>query len=167
MSPANPYVNQYRKNEIETATPGKVLILLYDGAIQFLSKARMAIEQGDTEKVTPNIFSCQKIILEFMNTLDMENGGSLAENLYNLYEYFYRTLVDAGFNHDLKKIDEVLRHLKSLRETWQKAIAIANTEKDTTLLDKYEKNSGKNENGEYGYSDDDDEDENEEDSEDS
>jgi len=153
MSPINPYVNQYRKNEIETAAPGKVLLLLYDAAIQFLNKAKIEFEQGETEQVTTSIYSCQKIILEFMNTLDMENGGTLAENLYNLYDYLYRALVDANFNHDLKKIEEVLRHLKSLRETWQKAIEIANKEKDTTLLDRYEKHSETDENGEYEYSD--------------
>lgn len=166
MSPVNPYVNQYRKNEVETANPGKILLLLYDGAIQFLNKAKLGIEEGDTSQVTPNIYSCQKIILEFMNTLDMDNGGSLAENLYNLYDYFYRTLVDASFNHDLKKIGEVLRHLKSLRETWQQAIAIANAEKDTTLIDKYEKSAEEGQDGEFGYIDDEEEDEDEDDDED-
>lgn len=165
MNAVNPYLNQYKKNDVETAAPGKILLLLYDGAIQFLNKARVAIEQGDLEQITPNIYSCQKIILEFMNTLDMEKGGAMAENLYNLYDYFYRTLVAAGINHDIKRIDEVLRHLKSLRDTWQQAIVIANSEKKVSFVDKYEK-SPENDDEEYGY-DDEDEDDEEDDSEDS
>ena len=153
MNAVNPYLKQYRKNEIETATPEKVLLLLYDGAINFLNKAKTAIEEGRNEQVTPNIYSCQKIILEFMNTLDMERGGSLAENLYKVYENFYKTLVDAGFSQDIRKIDEILKHLKNLRETWQKAISMANSEKENNFMDKYEKH-------------DDDEDEDEDDDED-
>ena len=130
MKTINPYLKQYQKNQIETATPEQVLILLYDGAIQFLNKARLAIEEGDASLCSSSLFSCQKIILEFMNTLDMERGGSLAENLYNLYEYLFQTLIDLNISKNLAKADEILVLLKGLRETWQKAIAIANTEKE-------------------------------------
>jgi len=125
----NPYLQQYQKNHVETATPEKILILLYDGAIQFLNKAKIAIAEGTTEQVHNNIISCENIILEFMGTLNMKEGGALSKNLYNLYEYLYNTLVTANFNKDIKKIDEVLGHLKGLRETWQKAIDIAGSER--------------------------------------
>lgn len=129
MQTVNPYVKQYRKNQIETATPEQILILLYDGAIQYLNKAKIAIEQKNGEDCNKNIYGCQKIILEFMNTLDMENGGEVAVNLHNLYQYFYNTLLTANIGRDIKKIDEILKHLKNLRETWSQAISIANAEK--------------------------------------
>lgn len=135
MNLANPYIKQYQKNQIETATPEQILILLYDGAIQFLNKAKVAFEQNDLEQIHLNLMGCENIILEFMNTLDMKNGGSLATNLYRLYDYLYNTLVEANINKDVKKVDEVLKHLTGLRETWQKAIVITNAERKQEELD--------------------------------
>lgn len=135
MQTMNPYVKQYQKNQIETATPEQVLILLYDGAILYLNKAKAALEQKDYEQWNKNLIGSERIILEFMDTLDMENGGELAKNLYGLYEYFYNTLVSANLNKNTQKVEEILRHLKGLRETWQKAIAIANAEKRADLID--------------------------------
>ena len=135
MNAVNPYLKQYKKNQIETATPEQVLILLYDGAIQYLNKAKLAIEQNDAEACRINLVGCERIILEFMNTLDMEKGENLAKNLYRLYEYMYNTLITANISKNIDKVDEVLRFLISLRETWQKAIVIANSEKKVSLVD--------------------------------
>jgi len=135
MSSANPYLKQYKKTQIETATPEQILIMLYDGAIQFLNKARIAIEENDGEGCQKNLFSCEKILIEFMNTLDMEKGGELAQNLLALYKYLYNVLIKVNISKDINKVDEVLKHLKSLRETWQQAIVIANAEKEVNMLD--------------------------------
>lgn len=137
MNTANPYLKQYKKNQIETATPEQVLILLYDGAIQFLNKAKFAIEESNATAITDNTFACQKIILEFMNTLDMERGGDLAQNLHNLYGYLFEALSEINISKDIKKLDEILSILVGLRETWQKAIAISNSEKEVDLMDNY------------------------------
>lgn len=134
MNTINPYLQQYKKSQVETATPEQILILLYDGAIQYLNKAKIGMEHEDKEMIHNNLIACQNIILEFMNTLDMELGGDLAQNLYNLYNYLYKTLVSANMQKDEKKVDEVLKHLKNLRETWQKAIAISNSEKGARLM---------------------------------
>jgi len=145
MNTANPYLQQYKKSQVETATPEQLLILLFDGSIQFLNKAKASIASGDASQATSAIFSCQKIILEFMNTLDMENGGELAQKLYGLYGYLYKTLVKAGIVQDIQKIDEVMGFLSSLRDTWQKAIVIATAERASeeseSGIDKYENNS--------------------------
>lgn len=130
----NLYLKQYQKNEVETATPERILILLYDGAINFLNKAKIAFEQDDIQQIHNNIMACEKIILEFMNTLNMKEGGELAKNLYRLYDYLYNTLVQANVEKDVEKVNEVLKHLKSLRDTWQKAIEIANGEKKQEII---------------------------------
>lgn len=135
MKTINPYLQQYKKNQVETATPEQILILLYDGAIQYLNKAKFAFDEEDREQLHNNLLACQNIIIEFMNTLDMEAGGDLAKNLYNLYDYLYKTLVSANINKDKKKIEEVLKHLIELRATWQKAISISNSEKNVKLID--------------------------------
>lgn len=164
MSSANPYLKQYKKNQIETATPEQILIMLYDGAINFLNKARIAIEESDFERCQANLFSCEKILIEFMNTLDMEKGGELAQNLLALYKYLYNVLINVNISKDLNKLDEVLKHLKSLRETWQQAIVIANAEKEVDILDDnsphgnvYEDNKGLLNNDRYEAANDDDE----------
>lgn len=126
----NQYVKQYQRNEVETATPEKILILLYDGAIQFLNKAKIAMEQKNIPEIHNNIIGCENIILEFINTVDVENGGDFALRIKALYEYFYNTLVQANIKKDISKIDEVLKHLIELRATWKQAIAMANSQKE-------------------------------------
>src|SRR5574344_2038400 len=157
----NSYVNQYKQNEIETATPEQILILLYDAAIRFLIKAKQAIEEKNIQETHNNIVACENIILEFMSTIDIKNGGDLAQRLYNLYDYFYNTLVEANMQKDMRKVNEVLTHLKGLRETWQKAINISNQEKIQTQVQGEDKFSS----SENDYEEDDEDDENDEDEE--
>ena len=97
----NPYLKQYQKNEVETASPEKILILLYDGAIQFLNKAKIAMEQKNIPEIHNNIIGCENIILEFINTVDEENGGDFAVRIKALYQYFYNTLVQANMKKDV------------------------------------------------------------------
>lgn len=125
----NPYLKQYQQNHVQTASPEKILIMLYDGAIQYLNKAKKELESQNIQEVHNNIIGAQKIISEFMNTLDFEIGGDVARNLYNLYEYMYHTLVQANIKKNVAQIDEVLTHLKDLKQTWEEAIRIANREK--------------------------------------
>lgn len=132
----NPYLKQYQTNQIQTASPERILIMLYDGAIQFLNKAKKEVENKNIQEVHNNIVGAQKIISEFMNTLDMEIGGETAVNLYSLYEYMHFRLVQANIKKDIVMIDEVLVHLKDLKATWEEAIRITNREKaGVNLLD--------------------------------
>lgn len=127
----NPYLKQYQTSQIQTASPEKILIMLYDGAIQFLNKAKKELENKNIQEVHNNIIGAQKIVAEFMNTLDMEIGGATAVNLYNLYEYMHFRLVQANMKKDVAMIDEVLIHLKDLKSTWEEAIKIAHREKSS------------------------------------
>jgi len=126
----NPYLKQYQQTQIQTASPEKILIMLYDGAIQFLNKAKCAIENKNIEDTHNNIISAQRIITEFMNTLDLQQGGEMAKNLYNLYEYLHYRLVQANLKKDISMLDEVIAHLKDLKQTWEEAIKIAMRERN-------------------------------------
>ncbi len=133
MNAHNPYAKQaeqYKKNQIETASPEEILIMLYEGAIRFLLIAQKAHQEGDVEKCHKNIISAQHIIREFMVSLDMEIGGDMAVNLYRLYEYLHYQLVQANIKKEMALIDEVLDHLRSLKKTWEEAIRIAHKERD-------------------------------------
>ena len=102
--------------------------MLYDAAIQFLNKAKMAINAHDVEEAHNNLISAQNIIYEFINSLDREVAPDLAARLTSLYEYFIRRLVEANMKKEIPPIDEVLGFLKSLKATWEKAIEISQRE---------------------------------------
>ena len=125
----NPYLKQYQQTEVQTASPEKLLIMLYDGAIQFLNKAKVGITNKNIEETHNNIVGAQKIISEFMNTLDINVGGEVARNLYGLYEYLHYRLIQANIKKDIDMVDEVLIHLKDLKQTWEEAIKIASRER--------------------------------------
>ncbi len=134
MNANNPYAKQagqYLKNNVETASPDEVLIMLYDGAIRFLLIARKALEENNVEKSHNHLIKAQNIVLEFMNSLDMDMGGEIAVNLYRLYEYLHYRLVQANIKKDVAMIDEVLDHLRKLKETWEEASRIAKRERET------------------------------------
>jgi flagellar secretion chaperone FliS len=133
----NPYLNQYRKTQVQTATPEQILIMLYDGAIRFLNQAKVHIQNKDIEQSHINIVKAQRIITEFMSSLDMELGGDMARNLFNLYEYLHYRLVQANIKKDIEAVDEVLDHLRNLKSTWEQAIVIAAKEKVPTDEDDY------------------------------
>lgn len=124
----NQYVKQYQKSSIETASREQILIMLYDGAIQFLNKAKIAMQNSEHEATNNNLIAAQNIIQEFINSMDREVAPQLAENLISLYEYFLRRLIQANMKKQIEPIDEVLKYLKSLKATWEQAIILAQKE---------------------------------------
>lgn len=116
---------QYQRQAIETATPEEILLMLYDGAIRFLVLARKAMDASDLEMAHKNLIKTQDILVEFMTSLDMEIGGEVAINLFKLYEYLHHQLVQANIKKDPARVDEVLEHLRQLKDTWEQAIDIA------------------------------------------
>jgi len=110
--------NIYKQNQVTTAPKKKLLIMLYDGAIKFLKLAVKAIEEKDNQEANTNIIKAQDIIMEFMTTLDFEAGGEIAQGLYKLYDYMYRRLIDANIKKDVAAIEEVIKYLEELRDTW-------------------------------------------------
>ncbi|MGM0370460.1 MAG: flagellar export chaperone FliS, partial [Bacillota bacterium] len=87
--PNNPY-QKYKKTQVETADQGKLLLMLYDGAIKFSKAARKGMEEEDYEMVNNKLNRVQAIITELQTTLDMEKGKEIAENLDMLYDYMRR-----------------------------------------------------------------------------
>lgn len=127
-------VKQYKTHEIQTSSPEEILILLYDGAIRFLRIAKKGIEEKNIEKAHNNLIKAQRIVSEFMLSLDMDVGGDVAKNLYSLYDYLHFRLVEANLKKDPAMVDEVLEHLRSLKKTWEEAIVIAAKENGVKKL---------------------------------
>jgi flagellar protein FliS len=127
MAPANPYskyIKQYQTNNIATATPEKLMILLFDGAIQFLLKAKNAIAENNYKERSENIDGARKIIRELMRTIDLENGNDVSKLLFRLYNRMAMNLIKANVTKNADKIDEVIQDLTNIRWGFQKAIDI-------------------------------------------
>ena len=97
--------------------------MLYNGLVRFLKLAYQGIEEKNIEKANNNIIKSQNILIEFMSTLDMQY--EISEELFLLYEYMNRRLIEANFRKDLTIIEEVTGYAEELRDTWEKAMKLA------------------------------------------
>ena len=118
--------NSYRKAQINTASPGQRVVMMYEGLVRELKKARNSTlkinEDIKAIEASHNAFDlCQKIILELKLALDMENGGEIAENLNNLYEFWIEQLSDANRLKEAGKITPVIQMAEELKDTWKEA----------------------------------------------
>lgn len=115
------YTN-YQRTRTQTASPGELIVMMYGGAIRFLTMARQKIETGDIESGHRHLVRAQEIILELMVSVDV-GVGPVAQNLFDLYEFMHRHLVRANVGKDAKMIDEVATLLRELLPAWEQAIA--------------------------------------------
>lgn len=115
MSFGNPYAN-YANTKIQTATPAQLTLMLYDGAIKFCNLAINAVEEGQIEMANTNIKKVEAIIAEFRATLNFKYP--VAKDFDNVYEYLRRRLLEANLHKDKEILEEVLSHLRVMRETW-------------------------------------------------
>lgn len=131
MSNTNPY-NQYKQTQITTANQGKLIVMLYDGAIKFLNIALDNMSPKTYDVVNNNIIKAQDIITELLLSLNMEEGGEISQNLFNLYMYFKRQLLEANIKKDAELIKHVVKLLKDLREAWDQ-ISATETRSDKNI----------------------------------
>ena len=132
MGYSNAY-NAYQKTNINTASQGRLVVLLYEGIIKQLTTAGTYIEHDgrikpeNIEKYGICVQKAQAIITELQVSLDMEKGGDIARNLMSLYVFFNEELLAANINHNKDKLDFVLRMVKDLADSWRKiANSVAN-----------------------------------------
>ena len=116
----------YATNKILTATPAELTLMLYEGAIKFCNIAVKAIEDKDIEKAHTNIVKAEKIIEEFQATLN--HKYEVAKDLDNVYNYLRDRLIQANMKKDKEILEEVLGHLRTMRDTWKEVMRLANTQ---------------------------------------
>jgi len=119
MAVKNPYAT-YANNKIMTASPAELTLMLYDGAIKFCNIALVAVEKQEIEKAHNNIIKTQNIIVEFQATLDEKYP--VAEDFNRVYEYLRERLVEANLKKDAEILEEVLQHLRTMRDTWKEVM---------------------------------------------
>lgn len=116
---ANPY-QRYQQSQVETSSPAKLLLMLYDGALKSIQGARLGMMENNFEKVNNHLTRGQEIIFELMNSLDLEMG-EVAQNLYLLYDYMIQQLVQSNIQKDPQILCQVECMLKELKEAWKEA----------------------------------------------
>lgn len=112
--------DQYKATAVQTAKPGKLLLMLYDGLLLALKQAKQNIEDGALSEAHRQLIKAQDIVTELMCTLNMEYD--IAKNLYQLYDYFKRRLIEANVRKDAGIVEEVLSFIKELRDAWEVAV---------------------------------------------
>lgn len=120
---ASGYVKTYRSNAVLTASPGQLVLMLYDGALKAMAIAAEAFErpEEDTrriEVINHQLQKAQNIIVELQSGLNMEAGGEFAQTLYRLYDYHTRRLFEANLRKDVAIVREVEELVRSLRDAW-------------------------------------------------
>lgn len=122
MAVSNAYM-QYNNSRILTASPGELTLMLYDGAIKFCNIAIQAIEQKDIPKAHNNIRKVENIIGYLRETLDMKYP--IAQEFEKIYVYLSERLLEANMHKDKAVLEEVLMHLRAVRDNWKAVMKAA------------------------------------------
>ena len=123
-------LSTYKETRIKTASQGQLIIMLYNEAVRQLDLALDLIRSNDTgkkdpskiEKISNAVVKTQEIVSELMVSLDFEQGGDIATNLFSLYTWFNRELMEANINQDARRLSAVRDHIDTLRTAWQEVV---------------------------------------------
>lgn len=120
---AQGYVKTYRSNAVLTASPGQLVLMLYDGALKAMNIAIEAFNLPEEnprriETINHQLQKAQNIIAELQNGLNLEKGGEFAQTLNRLYDYHHRRLFEANVRKQPEVVVEVEGLLRSLRDAW-------------------------------------------------
>lgn len=127
---ANQGYAAYANNKVTTATPADLVLMLYEGAIKFCNIAIVAIENKDIEKAHNNIIKAQNIILEFQASLDFKY--TTAKHFNDVYTYLLSRLREANMKKDKEILEEVLKHLRTMRDTWKEVMRLTKNGTDVS-----------------------------------
>jgi flagellar protein FliS len=123
LNPMTRGVDAYRRTEAQSASPMQLVVMLYDGALRFLTEARTAHASGDLARRADALRHVAAILAECHSTLDLEQGGAVAAELDRLYSYMSARLLDVTLKRDATAIDEIHRLMTPLRHAWAEAAA--------------------------------------------
>ncbi len=129
MTPRNAY-SAYNNSRVLTASPAELTLMLYDGAIKFCNIAAAAIDAHDIEKAHNNIRKTQRIVEEFRATLNFKYP--VAQDFENVYVLIDEYLHEANMKKDPEMLQEALKHLRTMRDTW-KEVMNANKAQNSAL----------------------------------
>ena len=125
---ANGYARTYRANAVLTASPGQLVLMLYDGALKALAIAQAGFERPEDdfrryEIINDQIIKAQAIISELQSGLNFEVGGEFARTMHRLYDYHNRRLLEANLRKQVAPVIEVERLVRGLRDAWAEMLS--------------------------------------------
>jgi flagellar protein FliS len=115
----------YKQQSILTATPGQLVVMLYDGCLRFLHRGAQSMREGKVVEAGSRLQRAEAIIDELLSTLDLEQGGVIASRLQGIYVFCARHLMEARLERDAGKIEKVAELLSELRDSWVEIAATA------------------------------------------
>ena len=118
MSVAYQRVGAYTQVDIETASQGKLIVMLFNGAIKRAEEAKRQLARNNRQEVHNNLIRAQDIVAELRGALNMK-AGEIARNLDRIYEYFQHLLVQANIKKQFQPIDECVELMTVMRDTWE------------------------------------------------
>ena len=108
----------YKDTEILTANQGKLIVMLYEGALRFLKTAIDNMDHKTYDIVNTNVLKAQDIVTELMLSLNMDEGGEISQNLFNIYAYLKKRLIEANMSKDATALQECMSLLEELKAAW-------------------------------------------------
>lgn len=115
----------YANNKVMTASPAELTLMLYEGAIKFSNLAIVGIEEKNIQKAHDNIMKVERIVEEFQVTLD--HKYPVAKDFDEVYSYLMFRLREANFKKDREIMEEILEHLRTMRDTWKEVMRLSRT----------------------------------------
>jgi flagellar secretion chaperone FliS len=113
----------YQSNQVTTATPADLTLMLYNGALKFIKQAKLALEDKDVTKAHEASIKIQNILYELMSTLN--NDYDISKEFARLYEYMLQRTIEANMRKDLEILIEVEDLFIQFRDTWKEAMLLA------------------------------------------
>jgi len=110
--------DRYKEMEVLSATPGALVVMVYDHLLTTLLRARSAIVAGDVETRVTEFGRARDAIGELLATLDVERGGAVAAQLGGLYTFFLREITVVGAEASVSRLDRVVAMVRDLREAF-------------------------------------------------
>ncbi|NPA52519.1 MAG: flagellar export chaperone FliS [Aquificae bacterium] len=114
----NPY-DTYVKTSVETASPIKQIVLLYEKVITLMKVADESIQTGDLKGKIESIYEIERVINALDSFLDFEKGGEIAQNLHMLYTFILDQMVIVNARNDVTLLRELIEIMELLREGWE------------------------------------------------
>mgnify|MGYP000943702767 CR=1 FL=1 len=112
----------YKQVQVSTASEGELVLMLFDGAIRFANQALSCLKQSDLAGANDKLLKAQDVVYELILALDLETG-EVAQNLYRLYMFINRTLVQANVTKDPELVQQAVRLMTELRTMWHEVVA--------------------------------------------
>jgi len=120
---ANTALARYGAVKVTTASPGNLLVMLYEGLVRFLREAQTAMVAKEHARCGERLSRCQAILNHLLTGLDRTHNAALCDNLQSLYVFCIGHLLKANLEQDPDKIGEVVEVLLPLRDAWATAVA--------------------------------------------